>query len=130
VGAGAGSRTKDDDYVDKLLTTTRTRTCCCLEPRQVYRPPCARDPHEGPQPRAAPRSSTSSTLAQDERIEAIIDTRTYEKARFWCFGDQERDGQEDPHDRYDTSHGAAHRINLVANDELVRSSRRPVATTS
>src|SRR5262245_21476904 len=74
-----GSRAKDDDYVDKLLTTTAHSYLLLFSNRgKVYRIRA----HEIPMKDRTARGTALVNLinlAQDERIEAIIDTRTYEE---------------------------------------------------
>ena len=66
-----------------------------LEPRPGLPAARARDPDEGPHRARHRARRTSSPLAQDERIEAIIDTRTYEDGAYLFFATQQRHGEED-----------------------------------
>jgi len=80
-----GSRSKDDDHVEHLLMTTAHSYLLMFSNRgKVYRVRA----HEIPMKDRTARGMALVNLiplAQDERIQAIIDTRTYEDGRFLLF---------------------------------------------
>ena len=80
-----GSRNRDDDYVDQLLTTTAHSYLLLFSNRgKVYRVRA----HEIPMKDRTARGTALVNLiplAQDERIQAIIDTRTYEDGAYLFF---------------------------------------------
>ena len=93
-----GSRARDDDYVDKLLTTTAHSYLLLFSNRgKVYRLRA----HEIPMKDRTARGTALVNLinlAQEERIEAIIDTRTYEDGAYLFFATTARHRQEDEDD--------------------------------
>jgi DNA gyrase subunit A len=116
-----GSRSKDDDYVDKLLTTTAHSYLLLFSNRgKVYRLRA----HEIPMKDRTARGTALVnliTLSQDERIEAIIDTRTYEEGAFLLFATKNGVVKKTRMTEYDTSvRSGLIAINLARNDELVR----------
>ena len=116
-----GSRSKDDDYVDKLLTTTAHSYLLLFSNRgKVYRLRA----HEIPMKDRTARGTALVnliTLAQEERIEAIIDTRTYEEGAFLLFATKNGVVKKTRMTEYDTSvRSGLIAINLGRNDELVR----------
>jgi len=116
-----GSRSKDDDYVDKLLTTTAHSYLLLFSNRgKVYRLRA----HEIPMKDRTARGTALPnliTLAQDERIEAIIDTRTYEEGAYLFFATKNGIVKKTRMTEYDTSvRSGLIAINLGRNDELVR----------
>jgi DNA gyrase subunit A len=116
-----GSRAKDDDYVDKLLTTTAHSYLLLFSNRgKVYRLRA----HEIPMKDRTARGTALPnliTLAQDERIEAIIDTRTYEEGAYLLFATKNGIVKKTRMTEYDTSvRSGLIAINLARNDELVR----------
>jgi len=116
-----GSRSKDDDYVDKLLTTTAHSYLLLFSNRgKVYRLRA----HEIPMKDRTARGTALPnliTLAQDERIEAIIDTRTYEEGAYLFFATKNGIVKKTRMTEYDTSvRSGLIAINLARNDELVR----------
>ncbi len=116
-----GSRTKDDDYVDKLLNTTAHSYLLLFSNRgKVYRLRA----HEIPMKDRTARGTALVnliTLAQDESIEAIIDTRTYEEGAYLLFATKNGIVKKTRMTEYDTSvRSGLIAINLARNDELVR----------
>jgi DNA gyrase subunit A len=116
-----GSRAKDDDFVDKLLTTTAHSYLLFFSNRgKVYRLRA----HEIPMKDRTARGTALVnliTLAQDERIQAIIDTRTYEEGAFLFFMTKNGMVKKTRMTEYDTSvRSGLIAINLARNDELVR----------
>jgi len=116
-----GSRAKDNDYVDKLLTTTAHSYLLLFSNRgKVYRLRA----HEIPMKDRTARGTALPnliTLAQDERIEAIIDTRTYEEGAYLLFATKNGMVKKTRMTEYDTSvRSGLIAINLARNDELVR----------
>jgi DNA gyrase subunit A len=116
-----GSRARDDDYVDKLLTTTAHSYLLLFSNRgKVYRLRA----HEIPMKDRTARGTALVnliTLAQEERIQAIIDTRTYEEGAFLFFATKNGMVKKTRMSDYDTSHRSGLiAINLARNDELVR----------
>jgi len=116
-----GSRAKDDDYVDKLLNTTAHSYLLLFSNRgKVYRLRA----HEIPMKDRTARGTALVnliTLAQDESIEAIIDTRTYEEGAYLLFATKNGIVKKTRMTEYDTSvRSGLIAINLARNDELVR----------
>ncbi len=116
-----GSRAKDDDYVDKLLTTTAHSYLLLFSNRgKVYRLRA----HEIPMKDRTARGTALVNLinlAQDERIEAIIDTRTYEDGAFLVFATKHGTVKKTKMTEYDSSiRNGLIAINLGKGDELVR----------
>ncbi|MEX2254585.1 MAG: DNA gyrase subunit A [Acidimicrobiia bacterium] len=116
-----GSRAKDDDYVDKLLTTTAHSYLLLFTNRgKVYRLRA----HEIPMKDRTARGIALVNLinlAQDERIEAIIDTRTYEDGAFLVFATRHGTVKKTKMTEYDSSiRNGLIAINLSKGDELVR----------
>jgi DNA gyrase subunit A len=116
-----GSRAKDDDYVDKLLTTTAHSYLLLFSNRgKVYRLRA----HEIPMKDRTARGTALVnliTLSQDESIEAIIDTRTYEEGAYLFFATKNGIVKKTRMTEYDTSvRSGLIAINLARNDELVR----------
>jgi len=116
-----GSRARDDDYVDKLLTTTAHSYLLLFSNRgKVYRLRA----HEIPMKDRTARGTALVnliTLAQDERIQAIIDTRTYEEGAYLFFATKNGMVKKTRMTEYDTSvRSGLIAINLTRSDELVR----------
>jgi DNA gyrase subunit A len=116
-----GSRSKDDDYVANLLTTTAHSYLLLFSNRgKVYRLRA----HEIPMKDRTARGTALVnliTLAQDERIQAIIDTRTYEEGAFLFFATKNGMVKKTRMTAYDTSvRSGLIAIKLARNDELVR----------
>jgi DNA gyrase subunit A len=116
-----GSRAKDDDYVDKLLTTTAHSYLLLFSNRgKVYRLRA----HEIPMKDRTARGTALVNLinlAQEERIEAIIDTRTYEDGAFLVFATKHGTVKKTKMTEYDSSiRNGLIAINLGKGDELVR----------
>jgi DNA gyrase subunit A len=116
-----GSRARDDDYVDKLLTTTAHSYLLLFSNRgKVYRLRA----HEIPMKDRTARGTALVNLinlAQEERIEAIIDTRTYEDGAYLFFATTHGTVKKTKMTEYDSSvRNGLIAINLVRGDELVR----------
>jgi DNA gyrase subunit A len=116
-----GSRAKDDDYVDKLLTTTAHSYLLLFSNRgKVYRLRA----HEIPMKDRTARGTALVNLinlAQEERIEAIIDTRTYEEGAFLVFATKHGTVKKTKMTEYDSAiRNGLIAINLGKGDELVR----------
>ncbi len=116
-----GSRAKDDDYVDKLINTTAHSYLLLFSNRgKVYRLRA----HEIPMKDRTARGTALVnllTLSQDESIEAIIDTRTYEEGAYLLFATKNGVVKKTRMTEYDTSvRSGLIAINLARNDELVR----------
>ncbi len=116
-----GSRARDDDYVDKLLTTTAHSYLLLFSNRgKVYRLRA----HEIPMKDRTARGTALVNLinlAQDERIQAIIDTRTYEDGAYLFFATTHGTVKKTKMTEYDSSvRNGLIAINLVRGDELVR----------
>ena len=116
-----GSRAKDDDYVDKLINTTAHSYLLLFSNRgKVYRLRA----HEIPMKDRTARGTALVnliTLSQDESIEAIIDTRTYEAGAYLLFATKNGVVKKTRMTEYDTSvRSGLIAINLARNDELVR----------
>ena len=86
---------RDEDYVEHLLTTTAHSYLLFFSNRgRVYRLRA----HEIPMKERTARGTALVNLialAPDERIQAIIDTRTYEDGAYLFFADAARAGEED-----------------------------------
>ena len=116
-----GSRARDDDYVDKLLTTTAHSYLLLFSNRgKVYRLRA----HEIPMKDRTARGTALVnliSLSNDERIQAIIDTRTYEDGAYLFFATKNGTVKKTKMGEYDSSvRNGLIAINLVKNDELVR----------
>jgi DNA gyrase subunit A len=116
-----GSRARDDDYVDKLLTTTAHSYLLLFSNRgKVYRLRA----HEIPMKDRIARGTALVnliSLAQGERIEAIIDTRTYEEGAYLFFATRNGMVKKTRMTEYDTSlRSGLIAVNLTRGDELVR----------
>ncbi len=121
-GAGVrGSRSRDDDYVHHLLTTTAHSYLLMFSNRgKVYRLRA----HEIPMKERTARGTALVnlvSLAQDERIQAIIDTRTYEDGAYLLFATKNGIVKKTRMAEYDSSvRNGLIAINLSRGDELVR----------
>ncbi len=121
-GAGVrGSRSRDDDYVHHLLTTTAHSYLLLFSNRgKVYRLRA----HEIPMKDRTARGTALVNLiplAQEERIQAIIDTRTYEDGAYLLFATKKGIVKKTRMSEYDTSvRNGLIAINLPRGDELVR----------
>jgi DNA gyrase subunit A len=116
-----GSRSKDDDYVRHLLTTTAHSYLLLFSNRgKVYRLRA----HEIPMKDRTARGTALVnliSLSQDERIQAIIDTRTYEDGAYLFFATKKGIVKKTRMSEYDTSvRSGLIAINLPRGDELVR----------
>ena len=116
-----GSRARDDDYVDKLLTTTAHSYLLLFSNRgKVYRLRA----HEIPMKDRTARGTALVNLinlAGEERIQAIIDTRTYEDGAYLFFATTHGTVKKTKMTEYDSSvRNGLIAINLVRGDELVR----------
>jgi DNA gyrase subunit A len=116
-----GSRARDDDYVDQLLTTTAHSYLLFFSNRgKVYRVRA----HEIPMKDRTARGTALVnliSLAQEERIQAIIDTRTYEEGAYLVFATKSGMVKKTRMTEYDTSvRSGLIAINLSKGDELVR----------
>jgi DNA gyrase subunit A len=116
-----GSRTREDDYVDKLLTTTAHSYLLLFSNRgKVYRIRA----HEIPMKDRTARGTALVNLiplTQDERIQAIIDTRTYEDGAYLFFATRGGTVKKTKMSEYDsTIRNGLIALNLTKGDELVR----------
>jgi DNA gyrase subunit A len=116
-----GSRARNDDYVDQLLTTSAHSYLLMFSNRgKVYRLRA----HELPQKDRTARGTALVNLialANDERIEAIIDTRTYEDGAYLFFATKKGTVKKTRMSEYDSSvRNGLIAINLPRGDELVR----------
>ena len=116
-----GSRARDDDYVAQLLTTTAHSYLLFFSNRgKVYRLRA----HEIPMKDRTARGTALVnliSLAQEERIQAIIDTRTYEEGAYLVFATKSGMVKKTRMTEYDTSvRSGLIAINLSKGDELVR----------
>jgi DNA gyrase subunit A len=116
-----GSRNRDDDYVDILLTTTAHSYLLLFSNRgKVYRVRA----HEIPMKDRTARGTALVNLiplANEERIQAIIDTRTYEDGAYLFFATKRGTVKKTKMGEYDsTIRNGLIAINLPKNDELVR----------
>lgn len=116
-----GSRARDDDYVDQLLTTTAHSYLLLFSNRgRVYRLRA----HEIPMKERTARGIALVNLiplAQDERIQAVIDTRSYEDGRYLFFATRKGTAKKTRMSEYDsTIRNGLIALNLAKDDELVR----------
>jgi DNA gyrase subunit A len=116
-----GSRSRVDDYVDKLLTTSAHSYLLMFSNRgKVYRLRA----HEIPMKDRTARGTALVNLiplANDERIHAIIDTRTYEDGAYLFFATRKGTVKKTRMSEYDsTVRNGLIAITLPRGDELVR----------
>jgi DNA gyrase subunit A len=116
-----GSRARENDYVDQLLTTSAHSYLLMFSNRgKVYRLRA----HEIPMKDRTARGTALVNLiplANDERIQAIIDTRTYEDGAYLFFATKKGTVKKTRMSEYDSSvRNGLIAINLPRNDELVR----------
>ena len=116
-----GSRNRDDDYVDQLLTTTAHSYLLFFSNRgRVYRLRA----HEIQMMDRTARGIALVNLiplTQDEQIQAVIDTRTYEDGTFLFFATKKGQVKKTRMGDYDsTIRNGLIAVNLTKDDELVR----------
>jgi len=117
----AGAKLKDQDYVERIIHTTAHAFLLFFSNRgRVYRLKA----HEIPmKERTARGTAIVNLLSLDpgERIQAIIDTRDYETARFLFFATRKGMVKKTRFTEYDSSRrDGLIAINLKDDDELVR----------
>ncbi len=116
-----GSRSRADDYVDQLLTTSAHSYLLMFSNRgKVYRLRA----HEIPMKDRTARGTALVNLiplVTDERIHAIIDTRTYEDGAYLFFATRKGTVKKTRMSEYDSSvRNGLIAITLPRGDELVR----------
>ncbi len=116
-----GASLKDEDYVEHLLTTTAHSYLLFFSNRgRVYRLRA----HEIPMKERTARGTALVNLIAlqaEERIQAIIDTRTYEDGAYLFFATQHGVVKKTKMSEYDSSlRTGLIAINLKEDDELVR----------
>ena len=116
-----GSSLKDEDYVEHLLTTTAHSYLLFFSTRgRVYRLRA----HEIPMKERTARGTALVNLialGPDEKIQAIIDTRTYEDGSYLFFATKRGHVKKTKMSEYDSSlRTGLIAINLKPDDELVR----------
>ena len=116
-----GTTLKDEDYVAHLLTTTAHSYLLFFSNRgKVYRIRA----HEIPMKERTARGTALVNLIateNDEKIEAIIDTRTYEEGSYLFFATKQGVVKKTRMSEYDSSlRSGLIAINLRENDELVK----------
>jgi DNA gyrase subunit A len=116
-----GSRSRADDYVDQLLTTSAHSYLLMFSNRgKVYRLRA----HELPMKDRTARGTALVNLiplVNDERIQAIIDTRTYEDGAYLFFATRKGTVKKTRMSEYDsTVRNGLIAITLPRGDELVR----------
>jgi DNA gyrase subunit A len=116
-----GSSLKDEDYVEHLLTSTAHSYLLFFSNRgRVYRLRA----HEIPMKERTARGTALVNLialAPEERIQAIIDTRTYEDGAYLFFATKRGQVKKTRMSEYDSSlRTGLIAINLKPDDELVR----------
>jgi DNA gyrase subunit A len=116
-----GSTLKDEDYVAHLLTTTAHSYLLFFSNRgRVYRLRA----HEIPMKERTARGTALVNLialAPEEKIQAIIDTRTYEDGAYLFFATKLGQVKKTRMSEYDSSlRTGLIAINLKPDDELVR----------
>ena len=117
----AGAKLKDQDYVERIIHTTAHAYLLFFSNRgKVYRLRA----HEIPMKDRTARGTAIVNLLQldaGERIQAIIDTRDYETARFLFFATKRGMVKKTLFTEYDSSRrDGLIAINLKDDDELVR----------
>jgi DNA gyrase subunit A len=116
-----GGKLRDEDYVEHLLTTTAHSYLLFFSNRgRVYRLRA----HEIPMKERTARGTAIVnliSLGPDERIEAVIDTRTYEDGAFLFFATRNGMVKKTKMSEYDSSlRTGLIAINLNEGDELVK----------
>ena len=116
-----GGNLRDEDYVEHLLTTTAHSYLLFFSNRgRVYRLRA----HEIPMKERTARGTAIVnliSLGPDERIEAVIDTRTYEDGAFLFFATRKGMVKKTRMSEYDSSlRTGLIAINLNDGDELVK----------
>jgi len=116
-----GSKLGDGDYVSNLLTTTMHSYLLMFSNRgKVYRIRA----HEIPMKERVARGTALVnliSLAAGERIEALIDTRTYEEGMYLVFATKKGLVKKTKMSEYDSSlRNGLIALNLNKGDELVR----------
>jgi DNA gyrase subunit A len=117
----AAAKLRDEDYIEHLLITTAHSYLLFFSNRgRVYRLRA----HEIPMKERTARGTAIVnllSLAQEERIQAIIDTRTYEDGAYLFFATRKGMVKKTRITEYDSSIRSGLRaINLNSGDELVR----------
>ncbi|HTJ74130.1 MAG TPA: DNA gyrase subunit A, partial [Acidimicrobiales bacterium] len=117
----AGARLRDNDYVERIIHTTAHAFLLFFSNRgRVYRLKA----HEIPMKDRTARGTAIVnllSLAPDERIQAIIDTRDYETSRFLFFVTRKGTVKKTRFTEYDSSRrDGLIAISLRDDDELVR----------
>jgi len=117
----AGAKLRDEDYVEHLLTTTAHSYLLFFSNRgRVYRLRA----HEIPMKERTARGIALVNmlpLANEEKIQAIIDTRTYEDGAYLFFATRNGMVKKTRISEYDSSlRSGLKAINLQRGDELVR----------
>jgi DNA gyrase subunit A len=117
----AGARLRDEDYVEHLLTTTAHAYLLFFSNRgRVYRLRAHEIPMKDRTARGIALVNLIS-LQADERIEAIIDTRTYEDGAYLFFATRQGTVKKTRMGEYDSSlRSGLIALNLHDGDELVR----------
>jgi len=117
----AGARLRDEDYVEHLLTTTAHAYLLFFSNRgRVYRLRAHEIPMKDRTARGIALVNLIS-LQPDERIEAIIDTRTYEDGAYLFFATRRGTVKKTRMGEYDSSlRSGLIALNLHDGDELVR----------
>jgi DNA gyrase subunit A len=120
-GRGVRGSRRDDDHVEHLLTTTAHSYLLLFSNRgRVYRVRA----HEIPMKERTARGIALVNLiplAQDERVQAVIDTRTYEDGLFLFFATRKGTVKKTRLSEYDSAlRNGLIAINLAPDDELVR----------
>jgi DNA gyrase subunit A len=116
-----GGNLRDEDFVAHLLTTTAHSYLLFFSNRgKVYRLRA----HEIPMKERTARGTALVNLlplASDERIQAIVDTRTYEDGAYLFFATKNGMVKKTKMSEYDSSlRSGLIAINLQSGDELVR----------
>jgi DNA gyrase subunit A len=117
----AGAKLRDEDYVEHLLTTTAHAYLLFFSNRgRVYRLRAHEIPMKDRTARGIALVNLIS-LQPDERIEAIIDTRTYEDGAYLFFATRKGTVKKTRMGEYDSSlRSGLIALNLHDGDELVR----------
>jgi DNA gyrase subunit A len=117
----AGAKLKDDDYVTRIITTTAHQYLLFFSNRgRVYRLKA----HEIPIKDRSARGTAIVNLlplAPDERIEAVIDARSYGEDRYLFFCSKQGQVKKTAMSEYDSSlRSGIIALNIRDDDELVK----------
>jgi DNA gyrase subunit A len=116
-----GTQLKDEDLISEVVHTTALAHILLFSNRgKVYRLRAFEIPMKERAARGTPVVNLVS-LAPDERIQAIVETKTFDPDRYLLFATRSGHVKKTPFSEYDKSRREGFiAINLLENDELVR----------